>query len=98
MVTHLVLLDQVYNEIVHWRNIFPLPIGRNGKLFVAESSWLFNAGSSLKGYALKATMSFPTSVLQKPFSTLQVSDHILCIERRLKWLSDDLTALLKEGR
>ena len=32
------LLDQVYNEIVHWRrNIFPLPTGRGGKcLFVSS--------------------------------------------------------------
>ena len=49
-------------------------------------------------YPLKAKMSFPVSVLQKPFSKLKVSDHILCTERRLKvWSSYYLTALLKEG-
>ena len=37
-------LDQVCKEIVHWRrNIFPLPTGRSGKVFVAELSRLFDA-------------------------------------------------------
>ena len=56
-------LDQVYNEIVHWRrNIFLLPTGRSGKIFVSELSHLFNAyypGFSLEGIALKAAMSLP---------------------------------------
>ena len=96
------LLDQVYNEIVHWRrNIFPLPTGRGGKMFVCELSRLFNAyypGSSLEGIALKAAMSLPILILQKLFSKSKASDHIQCIERRLKlWLSGDLTALLEEG-
>ena len=44
-------------------------------------------------------MSFPILVLQKPFSKSKSSDHILCIERRLKlWSSGDLNALLEEGR
>ena len=97
------LLDQVYNEIVHWRrNIFPLPTGGGGKMFVCELSRLFNAyypGSSLEGIALKAAMSLPILILQKPFSKSKASDHIQCIQRRLKlWLSGDLTALLEEGR
>ena len=96
-------LDQVYNEIVHWRrNIFPLPTGRAGKMFVSELARLFNAyypGSSLEGIALKAVMSLPILILQKPFSKSKSSDHINCIERRLKlWLCGDLIALLEEGR
>ena len=78
------VLDQVYKEKVHWRrNIFPLPTGRSGKLFVAEPSRLFDAyypGSSLEGVALGA-ISFFILVLQKPFSKSKSSDHILCIER-----------------
>ena len=97
------LLDQVYNEIVHWRrNIFPLPTGRSGKLFVSELSRLFNAyypGSNLEGIALKAAMCLPILILQKPFFKSKSSDHVQCIERRLKfWLCGDLSALLEEGR
>ena len=81
------LLDQVYNEIVHWRrNIFHLPTGRGGKMFVSELSHLLNAyypGSSLEGIALKAAMSLPILILQKPFSKSKASDHIQCVERRL---------------
>ena len=96
------LLDQVYNEIVHWRrNIFPLATGRSGKLFVSELSHLFNAyypGSNLEGIALKAAMCLPILILQKPFSKSKFSDHVQCIERRLKlWLCGDLSALLEEG-
>ena len=96
------LLDQVYNEIVHWRrNIFPLPSGRSGKMFVSELSHLFNAyypGSSLEGVALKAAMCLPILILQRPFSKSKSGDHVQCIERRLKlWLRGDLGALLEEG-
>ena len=71
-------------------------------MFVSELSRLFNAyypGSSLEGIALKAAMSLPILVLQKPFSKSKSSDHVQCIERRLKlWLRGDLTVLLEEGR
>lgn len=97
------LLDQVYDEIVHWRrNIFSLPTGRSGKMFVMELSRLFNAyypGSSLEGVALKAAMTLPILILQKPFAKSKSSDHVHCIERRMKlWLCGDLSALLVEGR
>ena len=93
------LVDQVYKEIAHWRrNIFPLPTGRSGNLFVAELLRLFDAyypGPSLEGVALKAAMCFPILVLH---SKSKISDHILSIERRLKLRSsDDLNALLEEG-
>ena len=96
------LLDQVYDEIVHWRRkIFPLPTGKGGKMFVSELSHLFNVyypGSSLEGVALKAAMSLYILILQKPLSKSKASDHIQCIEQRLKlWSCGDLTALLEEG-
>ena len=70
-------------------------------MFVSELSCLFNAyypGSSLEGISLKAAMSLPILILQKPFSKSKPSDYVQCIERRLKlWLRGDLTALLEEG-
>ena len=80
---------------------FLLPTGRSGKMFVLELSCLFNAyypGSNLKGIALKAAMCLPILILQKPFSITRSSDHVQCIERRLKlWSCGDLSALLEEG-
>ena len=72
-------------------------------MFVSELSHLFNAyhpGSSLEGIALKVAMSLPILILQKPcILQSKSSDHVQCIERRLKlWLRGDLTALLEEGR
>ena len=71
-------------------------------LFLSWLARLFNAyypGSSLEGVALKAAMTLPILILQKPFSKSKASDHIQCIERRLKlWWKGDLSALLEEGR
>ena len=56
-------------------------------LFLSWLARLFNAyypGSSLEGVALKAAMTLPILILQKPFSKSKASDHIQCIERRLK--------------
>jgi len=67
------LLNCAYNEVVQWRrNVFCLPSGRTGKIFISELTGLFNAyysGSNLEGVALKAAMILPILVLQKPFST-----------------------------
>ena len=33
-----------YDEVVHWkRNIFPVPSGKAGKVFVNELAWLFRS-------------------------------------------------------
>ena len=100
MATHLPLKFMMRLYILE-KEFFPLPSGRSSKVFVSELSRLFAAyypGSSLEGIALKAAMSLPILVLQKPFTKSKSSDHIQCIERRLKvWLSGSLTALLEKG-
>ena len=100
--TFMSLLNRTYDEVVHRRkNVFRLPSGKFGKMFVSELSRLFNAyypGSCLEGVTLKAAMTLPILVLQKPFATSKTCDHVQCLERRLKlWQKGDLEALLEEG-
>ena len=96
-------LSKVYEEVVHWRrNLFKIPSGRHGKAFVQEMASLFQSyadASAREKIALKATMVLPALLLQKPFKTSKVKDHISCIERRHSlWRQGKFQALLDEGR
>lgn len=96
-------INDAYDEIVHWRrNIFKIPSGKAGKMFVRELTRLLNAyaeSSSLEGIALKAAMSLPILVLQKPHQKSKSKDHIKCIEKRMEnWLEGNIAELMAEGR
>ena len=96
-------LNRVYDEIVQWkRNLFKVPSGNAGKAFVRELSRMFNAyaeGSALECVAMKAAMTMPALLLQKPSSRSKAREHILHLERRLKlWSDGKLDDLLHEGR
>ncbi len=66
------MVDQCYNQIVHWkRNLFKVPSGKAGIFFVRVLSRLFQAYadcSALETVALKAAMTMPSLLLQKPHS------------------------------
>ena len=57
----------IYEKIVYWKkNLFLLPTGKAGKLFIDELTKLFNAwidDSPLKNIAMKAVMIMPTLLL-----------------------------------
>ena len=96
-------INNAYDEIVHWRrNVFKIPSGKAGKSFVRELTRLFKAYaecSSLEGIALKAAMSLPILILQKPHQNSKTKDHIKCIETRMiKWSAGNIADLLAEGR
>ena len=96
-------LNRVYDEIVQWkRNLFKVPSGNAGKAFVRELSRMFNAyaeGSALECVAMKAAMTMPALLLQKPSSRSKAREHALHLERRLKlWSDGELDDLLHEGR
>ena len=59
----------IYEQIVYWKkNLFLLPTGKAGKLFIDELTKLFNAwidDSPLKKIAMKSVMIMPSSLLQK---------------------------------
>ena len=96
------LIDKCYDVAVHWiPNLFKLPHGKSGKLFVRELSLLFRAyaeDSSKECIALKAAFLIPLLVLQKPFRLSKAKDHVTALERRLTLWSDGcFDQLLKEG-
>ena len=55
-------IDSIYTQIVHWKhNLFKVPSGKHGKVFVQELACLFNAygeASAIELVALKAAMIF----------------------------------------
>ena len=64
------MLNTVYDKVVFWRkNIFLLPSGRSGKLYIEETTRLINSWthkSPLQDVAFKAIMVMPNLLLQKP--------------------------------
>ena len=95
-------LDKAYNTVVHWkRNLFRVPSGIIGKLFVSELTRLYHAfasKSSLESIALQATIVIPHLLLQKPHSRSKSKEHTSCLRRRLEqWKVGDIANLLDEG-
>jgi len=81
-------VNAIYDEVVHWkRNLFKIPSGKAGRMFVQELTRLFTAyaeNSALESIALKAAMIMPTLLLQKPHQRSKMKDHNTHLERRLK--------------
>ena len=97
------MIDDAYAEVVHWRpNLFKIPSGACGKQFVTELTRLFNSfatESDLEAIALRAAMTLPSLMLQKPHAKSKTRDHISCLQRRMGlWEKGDISNLLKEGR
>ena len=95
----------IYAQVVHWRSnlhVFKVPSGACGKQFVVELTRFLNAfaiESDLEAIALKAAMTLPSLLLQKPHATSKKHDHISCLQRRLGlWEKGDVKNRLKEGR
>ena len=96
------MLNTVYDKVVFWRkNIFLLPSGRSGKLYIEETTRLINSwtrNSPLQDVAFKAMMVMPNLLLQKPSRNSKSRDHLEALERRLHlWKERELTELLIEG-
>ena len=96
-----VAINEAYESIVHWkRNIFTLPKGKAGKLFVREITDLINAWcdrSEWREISLKSIMIMPSLLLQK--STPKSKSHInkQHLERRLTlWQNGQIDDLLRE--
>ena len=90
-----------YEQIVYWkRNLFMLPTGKAGRLFIDEITKLIRAWveeSPLKRISMKAIMIMPSLLLQKPSKTSKSKDHLKALERRMEsWQAGDLLDLLQE--
>ena len=92
-------LNRVYEEIVQWkRNLFKVPSGNAGKAFVRRIFNAYAEGSALECVAMKAAMTMPALLLQKPSSSSKAREHALHLERRLKlWSDGKLDDLVHEG-
>ena len=96
-------MESIYSEVIHWRrNCFTVPHGKAGREFVGELSRLylaFASASALETIALKAVTVLPILVLQKPHKASKAKEHIICLERRLRfWKEGNLSDMLLEGR
>ena len=96
-------INDAYREIVHWKpNLFKVPSGASGKHFIAELARLFDAfaaESAFEAFTMKAAMTLPALMLQKPHAKSKARDHIACLERRLTvWSKGDIAELLHEGK
>ena len=83
------------------RNIFKIPLGKAGKEYIKQLTfWLrqFNSPKSkLNSIALKAFMSLPTLLLQKPSPKSKAKEHSECTSCRiLLWTNGDLDLLMEE--
>ena len=96
-------INQAYNEIVHWRrNLFKVPSGKAGTQFVEELARLLTAyaeGTPLQNIAMKAVMTMPALLLQKPHPKSRTTDHSECLKKRFAlWSKGDIESLLQEGK
>ena len=96
------MLNTVYDKVVFWRkNIFLLPSGRSGKLYIEETTRLINSwthNSPLQDVVFKAIMVMPSILLRKPSRNSKSKDDLEALERRLHlWKEGELTELLTEG-
>lgn len=96
-------IDNAYQQIVHWKpNLFKIPSGNSGSLFVSTLTSLISAyadGTALECIALKAAMSMPALLLQRPHHRSKNADHISLLRNRLaKWNCEDIDSLVHEGQ
>ena len=87
----------------HWRqNLFKIPSGRVGTLFVYEISHMFQVyaeSSALEWIAMKAAMTQLALLLQKPHLRSITKERVKHLECRLGfWKEGNLDSLLDEGK
>ena len=95
-------VESFYEKLVFMkRNLFNLPSGNAGKLFIREVTfWLkqFNSlNSKYNSMAMKVFMVLPGLLLQKPFQASKCKDHTETLSRRLEmWKRGDMKGLADE--
>ena len=92
-----------YNEAIRWtRNLFKIPSGKSGTIFVKELVRLIRAyaeGSSMESFALSAVMLMRILLLQKPHCKLKAKEHSTILLRRLDlWGEGKFDELMAESR
>ena len=96
-------INGTYDSIIHWRkNLFKLPSYKASHIFINELTvWLdhYNRSTQFKSIALKALMTLPCLLRQKPSRNSTAKDHSKALENRLKlWNEGKIDMLVKEAR
>ena len=91
----IIRVELIYEKFVYWKkNVFLLPTGKSGKLYIDESVTLLNSwveGTALYNTVFNAIMIMPNLLLQKPSKKAEAKDHLTALKRRVQsWLKVDL--------
>ena len=96
--------NSMYDEVVCWRkNIFKLPSGSAGKLFIRETTRLIEILNEEKlpvsNISLKLLMIMPAILLQKPYRNSNSKLHSEYLRKRLVlWDDGKFDELMREAR
>ena len=95
-------MNTMYYAIVFWRrNLFTLPSGAAGKIFIKESTRPINAWSmksSIRPVALKLLNLMPALLLQKTSPKSKSKGHTKALKRRIDlWKSGKIDDLFFEA-
>ena len=90
-----------YEDVVKWkRNIFTLPKGQVGKMFIQEMTNLINTWcnkTEWREIAITSAMILPTLMLQKASPKSKTSENKKILQRRLTmWKDGKIDALVRE--
>lgn len=97
------IINSIYEEIVFWRkNLFKLPSGAAGKLYIKEITRLiqsWNEDKAISNISLKMVMIMPAILLQKPSKKSTSKQHTEYLGKRLDlWSEGNFDILMKESR
>ena len=96
--------NSMYDEVVCWsKNIFKLPSGSAGKLFIRETTRLIEIWNEEKlpvsNISLKLLMIIPAILLQKPYRNSNSKLHSEYLRKRLVlWDDGKFDELMREAR
>ena len=96
-------LTKIYDQIITWcKNLFMLPRGKSGELFIKELTRLiyhFVNKTAWESLSLQLVHVFIPLMLQKPSSTSKARDHAeRLLDRLEQWKNGDLVSLMDEAR
>ena len=95
-------IAEIYERVVYWRpNLFELPSGRLGKMFVDETARLFESitqGNPLERVAFKAIAIMAHMILQKTHRNMKAKEIKETFEARMKrWQEGDMGKLFDDA-
>jgi len=95
-------INRIYDDVIHWsQNLFLVPLGATGSLFVKELARLFQAfadGGPMERMSMKAITVFQILMLQKSSRSSRRKNDAKHLQRRLDlWQQGKFVDLFEEG-